>query len=113
MDVSQAMTTKILMQNRLLTPDELSDEEGPHAHEKVMARAHERHGFQVLPRDLKNIMLKDTPKYDLNEDEKQNKLSFPLLEVELKPTLEVADQYLNAEILLQQGDQVARGCVVA
>ena len=78
-----------------------------------MARVHKRLGSCVLPRDLEDIGLEDTPKYDPYEDEKQNKQSFSQLAEELEPTPEVGNQYIGAEILLPRGDQMARGHVVA
>ena len=57
-----------------------------------MARVHDRLGSHVLPRDLEDLGLEDTPQYDPYEDETQ------------EPTPEVGDHYIGAEILLPRGD---------
>ena len=71
------MTTKILTENGLvlhrltyrpLTPDELLDKNGSDAREQFMARVHERLGSWVLPRELDDIGLENTPQYDPYED---------------------------------------------
>ena len=85
--VSPAKTTKILTENgqvlhrsyRLLTPYELLDKDGSDAQERFMARVYERLGSWVLPRELKDIGLENTPQYDLSEDETQNEQIFPQL----------------------------------
>ena len=78
-----------------------------------MARVYERLGSHVLPRELEDLGLEDTPQYDLYEDETQNEQTFPQLAEELEPMPEVGDLYIGAEILLPRGDQMARGHVVA
>ena len=65
-----------------------------------MARVHDRLGSCVLPRDLEDLGLENTPQYDLCEDETQNIQSFPQLAEELEPMPEVGDHYIGAEILL-------------
>ena len=64
---------------------------------------------QVLPRELENISLENTPQYDSCEDEMQNEQIFPYLADELDPMPEVGDHYIGVE----RGDNVARGHVVA
>ena len=44
-----------------------------------MARVYDRLGSWVIPRDLEDLGLENTPQYDLYEDETQNKQSFPQL----------------------------------
>ena len=78
-----------------------------------MARVHERLGSCVLPRNLEDLGLEDTPQYDPYEDETQNDQSFPQLAEELEPIPEVGDHCIGAEILLPRGDQMAKGHVVA
>ena len=78
-----------------------------------MARIYERLRSCVLPRELEDLGLEDTPQYDPYEDETQNEQSFPQLAEELEPMPEVGDLYIGAEILLPRGDQMARGHVVA
>ena len=58
-----------------------------------MARVCERLGSQVLPRDLEDIGLENTPQYDPYEDEMQNE-HFPQLAEELEPMPEAEDQYI-------------------
>ena len=70
-------------------------------------------GSQVLPRDLEDIGLENTPQYDPYEDETQNDQTFPQLAEELELTPEVGNQYIAAEIMLSRGDKMARGHVVA
>ena len=50
-----------------------------------MARVYERLGSQVLPRELEDLGIEDTPQYDPYEDETQNEQSFPQLAKELEP----------------------------
>ena len=78
-----------------------------------MSRVYERLGSHVLPRELEDLGLEDTPQYDPYEDEAQNEQTFPQLAEELEPMPEVGDHYIGAEILLPRGDQMARGHVVA
>ena len=65
-----AMIVKILMENgllfhwstyRSLTPDELLENDGSDAQSQFMARNNENLGSQVLPRDLDDIELENTP----------------------------------------------------
>ena len=99
-DVGPTMTAKSLMENgqvlhrstyRPLTPDELLDKDESEAQEQFMARVYEKLRSLVLPKDLEDIGLENTPQYDLYEDEKQNEQTFPQLEEELEPMPEVAD----------------------
>ena len=73
---------------------------------------YERLGSHVLPKELEDLGLDNTPQYN-PEDEIQNKQSFAQRAEELKPMPEVGDHYIGAETLLPRGDQVARGNVVA
>ena len=77
-----------------------------------MAIVYNRLGSQVLPRDLEDIRLENTPHYDTYEDETQNDQTFPQLVEELEPMSEAGDQYIGAEIMLPRGDEMARGHVV-
>ena len=78
-----------------------------------MTRVYERLGSGILPRELEDLGLEQTPQYDLYEDVAQNEQTFPQLAKELEPIPEVGDLYIGAEILLPRGDQMARGHVVA
>ena len=78
-----------------------------------MARVYERLGSPVLPRELKDIGLKNTPQYDPYNDVTQNEQTFPQPAEELEPTPEVSDHYIGSEILLPRGDEMARGHVIA
>ena len=78
-----------------------------------MASVYDRMGSQVIPRDLEDLGLENTPQYDPYEDETQNKQSFPQLAEELKPMPEVAYYYIGAKILLPRGYQMTRGHEVA
>ena len=78
-----------------------------------MAKVYGRLGSHVLPRELEDVGLENTPQYDPYEDETQNKQPFPQLAEELESMPEVGDHYMGAEILLPRGDQMARGHVVA
>ena len=78
-----------------------------------MASVYDRMGSQVIPRDLEDLGLENTPQYDPYEDETQNEQLFPQLTEELEPMPEVGDYYIVVEILLPRGDQMARDHVVA
>ena len=78
-----------------------------------MARVHEKLELQVLPRELEDIELENTPQNNLLEDETQNKQTFPQLAEELEPMPEVADHYSSTDNLLFWGKHMARGHVVA
>ena len=78
-----------------------------------MARVYERLGSWVLPRDLEDIVLENTPQYYLSEDKMQNEQTFSQLIEELEPMPEAGDHYIGAEILLPREDEMARGQVVA
>ena len=86
------MTAKILTENRQvlhrsthlpLIPDKLLDRDRSDAQEQFMARVHERLGSYILPRELEDLGLEDTPQYNPYEDETQNKQLFPQLAEEL------------------------------
>ena len=77
-----------------------------------MARVYEKLGSQVLPRELEYVWLKNTPQYDLYDDETQNEKTFSQLTEELEPMPEVGDYHIGAEILLPRGDKMARNHVV-
>ena len=55
-----------------------------YAQDQVMARVYERLGFLVLPRELEDLGLENTPQYNPYEDETQNRQSFPQTAEELK-----------------------------
>ena len=78
-----------------------------------MVGMYERLGSWVLPRDLEDVRLDNTTLYNLYEDETPNGDTFLHLYKEIDPTPKVADQYLDAEILLWRRDQMTRGHVVA
>ena len=63
-----------------------------------MTRVYEGLGSHVLPRELEDLGLKDTPEYDPYEDEAQNEQLFPQLVEELESMPEVGDLYIGAEI---------------
>ena len=48
----------------LLTPDERAEKDGSVAQKQFMARVHEKLGSQVLPRELEEIGLENTPQHD-------------------------------------------------
>ena len=54
----------------------------------------------VLPRELEDIWIENTPQYDLYEDKTQNQQIFPQLAEELEPMSEIGDHYIGAEKLL-------------
>ena len=108
-DVGPAMTAKILTENgqvlhrsthQPLTLDELLDRDGSDVQEQIMSRVYERLGSHVLPRELEDLGLEDTPQYDPYEDETQNEQTFPQLMEELEPMPEVGDHYIGGKILL-------------
>ena len=80
---------------RPLAPDELLDKDGSEAHGQFMARVYEKLGSQVLPRELEDFRLENTPQYDQYKDETQNNQMFPQLEEELEPMSEVGDHYIE------------------
>ena len=61
---------------------------------------------------MEEIGLENTSQYEPHKDETQNKQTYPKLEEELKPTAEVGDHYIRAEILLPRRDKMARGNVM-
>ena len=76
-DVDLAMTAKILTENgqvfhrstyQPLIPDELLDRDGSDSREQFMARVYKRLGSCILPRELDDLGLEDTPQYDTCED---------------------------------------------
>ena len=67
----------------------------------------------VLPRELEDIWIENTPQYDLYEDKTQNQQIFPQLAEELEPMSEIGDHYIGAEKLLPWGDHIAKSHVVA
>ena len=69
-----------------------------------MAKVYERLESHVLPKELEDVGLENTPQYDPYEDETQNEQSFPQLEEELEPMPDVGDYYKGAEMLLPRGD---------
>ena len=78
-----------------------------------MARVYERLGSWVLPRELENIGLENTPQYNPYEDKTENnEQTFSQLEKEQEPMPEMCDLYIGAEILLPRVDEMARGHVV-
>ena len=97
----------------LLTPDELLDRGRSDAQDQVMSRVYDRLSSWVIPRELEDLGLENTPQYDPYEDETQNKQSYPQLAEELEPMPEAGDYYIGAELLLPGGDQMARDHVVA
>ena len=73
------MMAKILTQNELVlyrstyrafTPEESADEEGQEQ-KHFMKRLYNRLLFQVLPRDLEDVELKNSHQYDHHEDDTQ------------------------------------------
>ena len=78
-----------------------------------MARVHEKLGSSVLPRELEETGLENTPQYDLYKDKMQKEQMSPQLAGELEFSPELGDHYVEAEILLPRGDEVARGHGVA
>ena len=88
------MTTNILTMNahmlhkstyRPLTPDEIADKDMIDTLEQCMARAHEKLVSWVLPRELEDIGLENTPQYNLHGNEIQNDQSFPHSRKNLSP----------------------------
>ena len=85
-DVGPAITANILTENgqvlhrstyQSLTPDELLDRDGSDTWDQFMARVHERLGSHVLPKDLEDVGLENTPQYDPFEDKTQKEHFFP------------------------------------
>ena len=70
------------------------------------------HGPCATVDDLAELGAWNILQYDPYEDESQNADKFSILDEELEVTPEWEDQYLNAEILLQRGDNMARGQMV-
>ena len=67
------MTNKILTQNgpvlqrstyRPLTPDEVTNKDRLDAQEQFMAKVYEKLESRVLPRELVDLGLENTPQYD-------------------------------------------------
>ena len=61
---------------------------------------------------MEDIGLENTQQYDLYKDETRNKQLFPQPAEELEPTPDVGDLYIEADILLPKGNEMARGHVV-
>ena len=70
---------------RSLTPNELLEKSGSDTQDQFMDRVYEKLWSQLLSRELEDVGLKDTPQYDLYEDDRQNKQTFSQLAEELKP----------------------------
>ena len=64
---------------RSLTPDELLDRDESNAQDQLMAGVYEKLAFWVLPRELEDLGLENTPHYEPYEDETQNEQAFPQL----------------------------------
>ena len=92
---------------RPLTPDEKLDKYVTDTWEQVMARVYKSLGSQVLPRELEDIALENTPWYDPCEDEIQNEQTFPQIAEK-----QVGAQYIGAEIMLPVGNEMAWGHLV-
>ena len=67
------MTAKVFTENEQvlhmstywsLTPDELLEKDGSDAPEQLMSRVYENLRSCILPRELEDLGLEDTPKYD-------------------------------------------------
>ena len=95
-----------------LTPDELSDKDRPDAQEQFMTRVCERLGVWILPRELEDIGLENTPQYDPYKEKTKKEQSFPQLAEKVEHILEMEGHYIGADILLTRGDQIAIGHVV-
>ena len=117
-DVGSAMMAKVLTQNGQVlhkstfipfTSDDLVDKEGQDACYQFVIRVYNRLGSWVLPRDLEDKGLENTPQYDPYKDETQYKQTFLHLQEELELMPEITDQYLGSEISLPREDQMARG----
>ena len=78
-----------------------------------MARVYEKLASWLLPRELEDIGLENTPQYDLYEDKTQIEQMFPQLIKELEPMQKVGDYYIVARILLPRWDEMVRGHVGA
>ena len=100
-DISIAKTAKIFTENgqvlhrssyKPFTPDELLDNNGSDAQEKIIARVYEELRCHVLPRELDDIWLENTTQYNLYKDEAQNEQTIPQL-FDLEPMTEVGDHY--------------------
>ena len=89
------------------------DRDRSDAREQFMSKVCERLGSCIIPRELEDLGLEDTPQYDPYEDEAQNEQTFPQLAEELEPMPGVGDHFIGAEMLLPGGDRMARGHVVA
>ena len=98
---------------RPFTLHEMADKDRQDAQEQLMDRVYEKLGFHIIPQQLKDIGLQNTPQYDPHENETQNKPTFSQLGKELESTPEEGDHYTGAEIMLPIGDKIARGNVVA
>ena len=95
-----------------LTPNELLDKDGSDAWEWFMVRVYERLGSHVLPRELEDLGLENTPQYDLYENETQNNQIFTQLAKEVQPIPEVGNHYKGAKKLLPWEEEIARGYIV-
>ena len=62
-----------------------------------MVKVYDRLGSWVIPGDLKDLELGNTPQYDPFENETQKKQSFPQLAGELEPMPEVEDFYTGSK----------------
>ena len=63
-------------------------------------------------RDLIELGIADTQQYDPYEDKSQDSKTFPILDKELEVTPELGDLYVNVEIVLPMGNQMARGQII-
>ena len=75
----------------------------------IMASLHEKLHLHAVLRVLVELGVEDIPQYDPHEDELSNAKMFPMLDEEPEVIPNWGYQYVDAEILLQRGDKMARG----
>ena len=69
-------------------------------------------GPNIVLRDFVNMGVEETPQNDSYENESQYAETFLILNEEPEVYLKWGDQYVNANILLLRGDEMARDQVI-
>ena len=77
-----------------------------------MESLHQAMGPFTTLRDLVNLEVEETHQIDSYVNNSQNAEMFPMLDEEPGVNTEWGDQYVSANMLLQRGDEMARGQVV-
>ncbi len=119
-DIGPAMTAKILTlmgkvvhcsTYRLLMPKELADPVEQDRMEALLQAAEDLWGNRLVRGQLEEVGLIHTPDPQPYLDDQQTDKTFPTLKDEVTP--KAGDEYIQASIMLPQGNTFAHGTVVS